>query len=64
MYIYVHVLLIQHLCTCKFMCIQPFIAQYVASKMLFVDFIWFPEQPPTVLGDADVIFSFKEELEL
>ena len=36
------------------MCIQPFVAQYVASKMLFVDFISFPEQAPTALGDADV----------
>jgi hypothetical protein len=36
-------------------CIQPFVAQYVASKMLFVDFIWFPEQAPTAFGDADVM---------
>ena len=37
------------------MCIQPFVAQYIGSKMLFVDFIWFPEQVPTALGDSDVM---------
>lgn len=37
------------------MCIQPFVAQYIASKMLFVDFIWFPEQATIALGNADVM---------
>lgn len=37
------------------MCIQPFIVQHVARKMLFVDFTWFPEQVPTALGAADVM---------
>jgi hypothetical protein len=35
--------------------IQLFVTQYVASEMLFVDFIWFPEQAPIPLGKTDVM---------
>lgn len=44
--------------------IQLLETQYSASKMFFVDFVWFPEQAPIALGYADVTCLLEGRVEI